>query len=175
MFESTSLRSANCRKWATRDPEHCRWSKSFGSLAEFGQNRGLQQSVEATQANTRQAMLASDHQFLELLVDSPDLYLLWYKLELINEERVRLSYFLISHFRMRENNWFQHQNGILDDATWRAYHGSIPAVLSAPRTRVWWHNFGVERLFDPKFIAAVDHLIADAPLFERSRHIAVFD
>jgi len=31
----------------------------------------IQQSAEATQANTRQAMLASDQQFLELLVDSP--------------------------------------------------------------------------------------------------------
>lgn len=67
------------------------------------------------------------------------------------------------------------QNGILDDATWRSYRGSIPAILSTPRTRVWWHNFGVERLFDAEFIAAVDDLIADAPLFERSRHIAVFD
>ncbi len=102
----------------------------------------IQQSAEATQANTRQAILASDQQFLELLVDSPEIHLLWYKLELSDEERVRLSYFLISHFRMRENNWFQHQNGILDDATWRAYRGSILAVLSAPRTRAWWHKFG---------------------------------
>ena len=135
----------------------------------------IQQNAEATQANTRQAMLASDQQFLELQVESPELHLLWYKPELSDEERIRLSYFLISHFRMRENNWFQHQNGILDDATWRSYRGSIPAVLSAPRTRVWWHDFGVERLFDAEFIAVVDDLIADAPLFERSRHLAVFD
>ena len=36
----------------------------------------IQQSAEATQSYTRQAMLASDQQFLELLVDSPDLHLL---------------------------------------------------------------------------------------------------
>ncbi len=64
----------------------------------------IQQSAEATQANTRQAILASDQQFLELLVDSPEIHLLWYKLELSDEERIRLSYFLISHFQMRENN-----------------------------------------------------------------------
>ena len=135
----------------------------------------IQQNAEATQANTRQAMLASDQQFLELQVENPELHLLWYKSELSDEERIRLSYYLISHFRMRENNWFQHKNGMLDDATWRSYRGSIPAVLSTPRTRDWWHDFGVERLFDAEFIAAVDDLIADAPLFERSRHIAVFD
>ena len=161
--------------WASRDPEHCRWSKSFGSLAEFGKNRGFQQSAEAMQANTRQAMLASDQQFLELLVDSSYLHLLWYKLELSNEERVRLSYFLISHFRMRENIWFQHKSGILDDATCRAYRGSILAVLSAPRTRAWWHKFRIERLFDPKFIAVVDEMILEVPLFETSPHLAVFD
>jgi hypothetical protein len=93
-------------------------------------------------------MLASDQQFLELQIESPELHLLWHKPELSDEERVRLSYFLISHHRMRENNWFQHQNGILDDATWRSYRGSIPAILSTPRTRVWWHHFGVERLFN---------------------------
>ena len=55
----------------------------------------IQQSAEANQANTRQAILASDQQFLELLVDSPEIHLLWYKLELSDEKRIRLSYFLI--------------------------------------------------------------------------------
>ena len=102
----------------------------------------IHQNAEATQADIRQAMLASDQQFLELIIDSPDLHILWYKPELSDEERVRLSYFLVSHFRMRENNWLQNQNGILDDATWRSYRGSILAILSTPRTRKWWRNFG---------------------------------
>ena len=135
----------------------------------------IQQNADATQANTRQAMLASDQQFLELIVENPDLHLLWYKPELSDEESVRLSYFLISHFRMRENNWLQNQNGILDDATWHSYRSSIPAVLSSPRTRYWWHNFGVDRLFDPRFKVVVDELISDARLYELSPHIAVFD
>ena len=135
----------------------------------------IQQNAEAAEANTRQAILASDQQFLEQIVDKPELHLLWYKPELSDEERVSLSYFLISHFRMRENNWVQYQNGILDDRTWRSYRGSILAVLAAPRTRGWWHDFGVERLFDARFIAVVDELIADSPLYERSTHIAVFD
>ncbi len=38
----------------------------------------IQQNAEATQADTRQAVLASDQQFLELLIDSPELNLIWY-------------------------------------------------------------------------------------------------
>ncbi len=135
----------------------------------------IQQSAEATQANTRQAMLASDQQFLELLIDSPDLNLLWYKPELSDEERIRLSYFLMTVVRMRENNWLQHANGILDDTTWRTYRGSLVVVLSAPQTRVWWQNFGLERIFDPEFISLVNELLANQPVFERSRQIAAFD
>jgi len=135
----------------------------------------IQQSAEATQANTRQAVLASDQQFLELLIDNPGLNLLWYKPELSDEERIRLSYFLVTTVRMRESNWFQYQNGILDDATWRAYRGSLIVMLSAPQTRVWWQNFGLERIFDPEFISLVHELLANQPVFERSRHIAAFD
>jgi hypothetical protein len=135
----------------------------------------INQNAEATQADTRQSMLASDQQLLQLIIEKPDLHILWYKPELNDEEKVRLSYFLVLHFRMRENNWLQNQNGILDDATWLSYRSSILAILSSPRTRHWWHNFGVERLYDPEFNIVVDELIADAPIFERSAHISVFD
>ena len=135
----------------------------------------IQQNAEATRADTRQAILASDQQFLQLFVDSPELNLLWYKPELSDQEKVRLSYFLLTLVRMRESNWLQHTSGILDDVTWRTYRGSLVVVLSAPQTRVWWQNFGLERIFDPEFISLVDELLANQPVFERSRQIAAFD
>ena len=135
----------------------------------------IQQNSEATQAGTRQAMLESDQQFLEQIVENPDLHLLWYKRELSDEEKVRLSYFLISHFRMRENNWLQYQNGQLDRATWESYSQSILAVLSAPRTRTWWNNFGVDRLFDPRFISVVNQMVENGPIYDQSPHLLVFD
>ena len=42
----------------------------------------IQQNAAATLGDTRQAMLASDQQFLELLIDDPGLHLLWYEPEL---------------------------------------------------------------------------------------------
>ncbi len=135
----------------------------------------IQQNAEATQANTRQAILASDQQLLELLIDSPELSLLWYKPDLTDQERISLSYFLASFVRMRENNWLQFENGTLDDVTWRAYQGSIVATLSAPQTRAWWQNFGVERVYNSEFISLVNVLIANEPLFAQNPHVTAFD
>ncbi len=135
----------------------------------------IQQNAEATRADSRQAILESDQQFLHLIVDSPELNLLWYKPELTDEEKVRLSFFLLSHMRMRESNWFQYKSGTLDGRTWQSYRASIVAVLSAPRTRAWWRKFGVERVFDLDFVSVVENLVADEPLFDRSYHVAVFD
>ena len=52
----------------------------------------INQNAEATQAEVRQAMLASDMQLLEMLVDDPQLHLIWYKEELDDQEKARLSY-----------------------------------------------------------------------------------
>lgn len=135
----------------------------------------IHQNSEATKAGTRHAMLESDQQFLEQVVANPDLHLLWYKPDLNDEEKVRLSYFLISHFRMRENNWLQFRNGQLDQETWYSYRQSILAVLSSERTRKWWRDFGVERLFDPLFIAEINDFASDGPIYEESPHLAVFE
>ena len=68
----------------------------------------IQQGAEATQAQTRQAILESDQQLLEMLIDDPRLHALWYtSSELTEHEKIRLSYFLILFVRMRESNWAQ--------------------------------------------------------------------
>jgi len=135
----------------------------------------IRQNAEATQADTRQAILAADQEFLHVLLLEPELVLARHQEELDDEERIRLSIQLVAMLRMREMNWIQHQNGTIDDITWRAYLGSLVAVLSAPQSRVWWQNYGVERIFDPRFISLVNELLTDAPVHERSPHIDAFD
>ncbi len=135
----------------------------------------IQQNSEATQAETRQAILDSDQQYLEFYVDSPELHLLQFEADLSDEERIRLSFVLTTFVRMRENNWLQYENGTLDDVTWQAYRLSVIAQLSTPQARKWWQNFGVERIFDSEFISLVDELLANQPVFDRSPHITAFD
>ena len=135
----------------------------------------IQQNAEATQADTRQAILDSDQQFLEFYIDSPELSVIQYKAELSDDERIRLSYLMITFVRMRESNWLQYVNGTLDDVTWQAYRLSLIAQLSTPQTRTWWENFGVERIYNSEFISLVDELLANQPLRDWSSHIAAFD
>ena len=135
----------------------------------------IQQNAEATQAETRQAVLDSDQHYLEFYVDSPELMVLQYQSDLSDEERIRLSFVLVTFIRMRENNWLQYENGTLDDVTWQTYRLSLISQLSAPQSRAWWQNFGVERVFDSDFISLVDELLANRPLFDRAPHITAFD
>lgn len=135
----------------------------------------IRQNAEATRAETRQAILAADQEFLHVLLQDPTLIILRHQKELDDEERVRLSMQLLTMLRMREMNWIQHQNGTIGDTTWRAYLGSLVAVLSAPQSRIWWENYGVERVFDPRFVSLVDDLLADKPVFDESPHINAFE
>ncbi len=135
----------------------------------------IQQNAEATQADTRQAILDSDQQYLELFIDSPELSALMVQPDLSDEERIRLSFVLLTFVRMRESNWLQYENGTLDDVTWQAHRLVLLSQLSAPQSRAWWQNFGVERTFDSEFISLVDELLANQPVSDRSPHIAAFD
>ena len=135
----------------------------------------IEQNAEATRAEVRQEMLASDQQFLELFIVNPQLALMWYRENLTEEEKTSLGYLLITHLRMRENNWLQYRSGVLDEASWRSYRRSLIPVLSAPQTRKWWKGFGVERIFDSGFIAEVNELIADQPISERAPNVSAFD
>lgn len=135
----------------------------------------IRQNAEAAEAEVRQSILASDQQILDALYHDPQLSLIWYKESLDDEEKVRLGYFMLTHLRMRENNWLQYQNGILDEGTWQTYRRSLPVVLSGRQSRVWWENFGVERLFDAEFVAEVNGLLEGVPVLDRHPSLRAFD
>jgi hypothetical protein len=119
------------------------------------------QSANATQSNTRQAILAADQQLLQLIVDNPDLYLVRFKPRLTDEEKVRLGAYLVTFVRMRENNWLQYQNGVLDE-------GSVPIAnpscrFGAPNPDLWQNYARDTGAFDVGFIALVDEPLATRP------------
>jgi len=134
------------------------------------------QNAEAIQANTRQAMPDADQQLLMAVMGSPDLDAYFFKEELTDNEKVRVSAFLLTHARIRENNWLQYRAGVLDQATWESYRGALVSDLSTLRSRTWWQNLGsAPGVFDPDFVSMVNELIAEEPLYDQSVHIAAFD
>jgi len=134
------------------------------------------QNAAATMANTRQEVLAADQQLLLHFVIDPELEFIRFKPELTDGEKARLGWVFVTFARMRENNWLQYQNGVLDKATWESYRGSLVAMFGNVRGKAWWQNYAVgNELFDPQFTADVNELIASAPTRDRSSILAAFD
>ena len=134
------------------------------------------QNTASVQANTRQAILDADQQFLIKILENPEIYLSRYKPELSDEDKVRLGAYLIMFIRMRENNWLQYRNGVLDQVTWDSYRSSIVRVMSDSRSRSWWQNYIIGRQpFNSEFVAMVDELFANAPVEEQPALTQDFD
>jgi len=134
----------------------------------------IRQNTASIQAGVRQAIAENDQQFLFRVMDNPDLSLLRYKADLSDEEKIRLSVYLIAIFRMRENLWRQYREGVLDEATWISYRSSI-AAFASERVKVWINNETVARQFDPEFISLAREIIENAPHSDRPIWLSVYD
>lgn len=135
-----------------------------------------QQNTASIQANTRQAILDADQQFLIKIIENPEIFTSRFDPELSDEDKVRLGAYLIMFVRIRENNWLQFRNGVLDEDTWDSYRKSIAPVISDPMSRRWWQNYVIGRqVFDSEFVSVVNELLADTPVQERSALLQAFD
>lgn len=79
---------------------------------------------------------------------------------LSEEEQTKLSLFLVAFMRQREWEWFQYNDGVIDEDVYRAYHDVIAVHLGTPRGRKWWKVIGTFA-FDPAFVAEVDKFLAE--------------
>lgn len=133
------------------------------------------QSAKAVQASTRQEILASDQQFIMYAASNPEIELIRYKPHLSDEEKIRLGFFLTTFVRIRENNWLQHKNGVLDDATWDTYRRSIIIMLGPASARNWWQHISSVGTYNPEFESEVSETLAAAPVQQESRLLNAFD
>ena len=78
---------------------------------------------------------------------------------LTEDEQAKLSLFLIAFLRQREWEWFQYKDGVIDRASYQAYHAVIAIHLGTPRTRKWWNVLG-RHAFNAEFVEQVDELLA---------------
>jgi hypothetical protein len=134
------------------------------------------QSGVAIIANTRQAILASDQEFLEAIRDDPELELIRYKSELTDSEKIRLNFLYLTFARMRESNWFQYKNGVLDVDTWESYRNSMVVMYSTPNGMKWWeHYMSRPGLWSPAFVSMAGELLKEAPRATEPGSLTIFD
>ncbi len=127
-------------------------------------SRQVRQANLFAKSNARQRMVEQTHEELYQLVSDPDLRYAWHRdAKLSPEAQSKFHFFLAAAMRQREWEWFQYRDGVIDQATYCAYHEVIAFHLGAPRTRRWWASVG--RLgFNPEFVAEVDALLLNRPL-----------
>jgi hypothetical protein len=134
----------------------------------------MQQNTEAVQSNSRQAILSEELQYIFKQLDNPSLTGNRYKPQLTDDEKIQLHFSYIAFFRMREIQWLQFQNGVLDGTTWEAYRKTIGVILSSDRGRTWWQRSG-EVQFDLNFVTHVDDYLADLPVTNINTALAAID
>jgi len=123
------------------------------------------QNTAAVQASTRQAMLAEDRELIALRLEYGVNLLMTREVgSLSDDERDRLSSWLVVFIRNRENQWLQLQSGGIDEETWRTYSGAIAPILSYEITRPWWTERSSRGEFDPGFRNYVNGLLSETPV-----------
>jgi len=78
--------------------------------------------------------------------------------ELTDAERALMSNIIIAAFRIREGLWWQHQNGVLDSATWESYRSLMLRNIRGQRS---WREVWAETKsdYDAGFVTEVEALL----------------
>lgn len=138
-------------------------------------SRQVKQGNLLAKAHARQRMVEQTNEELYVLANDPSLRECFIKSsELSREEQGKLHFFLIAAMRQREWEWFQHRDGVIDEAVAKAYFAIIALHLGIPRARHWWRTIGRVG-FNPDFVAEVDRFIADQPATTYFDDIVCFD
>ena len=122
------------------------------------------QNTTAIQATVRQAMLADDLEIIRQQLDYPRATPARFGgSDLPDEDLIQLNSTLLALVRVRENQWLQHQNGVIDEQTWLTYRTALTAVFSTEFTRSWFRNRAGRGEFDPGFVDMVYELFSSNP------------
>ena len=122
-----------------------------------------QQNTEATIASTRHAVIETDLNIIQFLVNNPSIDLSFGKQELSPVEKSQLENFLIAMARTREHQWLQYKNNLLDEQTLEAYLTGLTINISYPITRKWWELASYD-YFDDEFVDEINIRLKDLPV-----------
>ena len=122
------------------------------------------QNTAAIQAASRQGVLNGELWMLDKMIEYPALAPasgLINRPDLSEYDNRRYENMLNGQFRIRENLWFQYQNGALDRATWESYRNIfVLLLLSNPVMKQYWETLSPFTM-DQNFVAEIDVALAN--------------
>jgi len=119
----------------------------------------VRQGNMLAKSQARQRMV--EHAQTELYTQINDLSITYAAVKegpISEEEQAKLSLFLTEFMRQREWEWFQYNDGVIDQDVYQAYHEVIGIFLSPVRTRKWWTSIG-RFAFNESFVKEVDGML----------------
>ena len=106
---------------------------------------------QAIQASVREAMMQTEFTLL-LYGGEHDLM----QGDITPEQRDKWLALQTAFFRARENAWVQHENGILDDATYYSYRDALIKNLADKDLRRFWKRVNEDYELVPGFVADIN-------------------
>ena len=125
--------------------------------------RQVRQGNILTRYQARQSMMEKDLSTIHTEIENTDITYSFIKENPTEDELLKLHLFLTLIMRQREWEWFQYNDGIIDEEVYRTYHEVIAIILDTPNTRKWWKTVGRIGL-NPDFVKEVDSLLANREL-----------
>jgi hypothetical protein len=124
------------------------------------------QNAIAIRATTRHAVLAEEMALLDKLIEYPFLVrtISGDVADTTEDEKVQLGAYLRQIVRTREIHWFQYQNGVIDETTWKSYRQPMKHMFCSEMTRAWWRSAKAMSAWDRKFIEHIDDYLAELPV-----------
>jgi hypothetical protein len=126
----------------------------------------IQQNNHLLKSESRQALVTNDQESLLVAIDNVDIFQkLGQEEPLSQEDQYRVSFIYIVDLRNREFEYFQYQNGLLDEETWLSYRNILVFNHSSPRGRAWWDKVG-RTVVNTEFAAMIDTLLDESPIID---------
>lgn len=108
-------------------------------------------------------MMEQDLTSLRTQIENTDLHYSLIKENPTEEGQLKLHLFLTIIMRQREWEWFQFNDGVIDEDVYRTYHEVNAIILGTANTRKWWETVG-RRGQNHEFAKEVDTLLANREL-----------
>ena len=124
----------------------------------------IRQNTKSLSTSSFQATTDALNQVNALIANNPELAELFAgvrkgKTELTEVEEIRWVFLITSVLRIWETAYYQRSEGVVLDASWQRYEGSLRGMVALPIFSGWWANnsFG----FTDEFSSLVDRLIQE--------------
>ena len=130
------------------------------------------QNTKATQANGRHIAVSTDVALLLHEAEHASAFAGMADPQLSDEQKVRFASWMTAVVRLRELDWINFREGVLDKATWQSHRSALAILLSMPNFRKYWTN--VRPHLDPGFVSTVDKIVQQTPTVTTNPSVDLF-